>query len=146
MRAKPAEQGADGGERGDVTGRKSVQDEVAAVKQYQFADRCGQEQYSGVDQRGRQQAAASTLQRAEILERPPDEGVGSADEAGDFDFGGPHLASALAGTGLIDEYQLDLHPVTVGQGRSFFVDGAPSLKLARHETIGNAVRLTYVPT
>lgn len=68
-----------------------------------------------------------------------------AEAEGDFDFGGPHLANALAGRGLIDEYQLYVHPVTAGQGRPFFVGGAPPLKLARHETIGNAVRLSYVP-
>lgn len=64
---------------------------------------------------------------------------------GEFDFGGPHLAQSLAGTGLIDEYQLYVHPVTAGQGQRFFVEGAPPLKLLRHETIGNAVRLTYTP-
>jgi dihydrofolate reductase len=39
---------------------------------------------------------------------------------GDLDVGGPTLASAFIERGLVDEYQLLVHPVVLGAGLSFF--------------------------
>ena len=59
---------------------------------------------------------------------------------------GPKLAQSLTDLGLIDEYQLYLHPVVLGRGSRFFVDARPPLRLTASERIGEQViRLTYVP-
>ena len=62
---------------------------------------------------------------------------------GEIDVGGPELAHSLAG--LIDEYQIYLHPVVLGQGKPFFFAARPPLRLVASDPIGNAIRLTYEP-
>jgi dihydrofolate reductase len=62
---------------------------------------------------------------------------------GEIEVGGPELAHSLAG--LIDAYQIYLHPVVLGQGKPFFFGARPPLRLVAHEPIGNAIRLTYEP-
>jgi dihydrofolate reductase len=52
----------------------------------------------------------------------------------------------LAKLGLIDEYQLFLHPVVLGKGNPFFADVPPRLRLVGSERIGEGtIRLKYVP-
>lgn len=59
---------------------------------------------------------------------------------------GPNLAASLTELGLIDEYQLYLHPVVLGQGTPFFAGPRPPLRLIASERFGeNVVRLTYAP-
>jgi hypothetical protein len=52
-----------------------------------------------------------------------------ADLVGEIEVGGPKLAAILTKLGLIDEYQLFLHPVVLGLGRPFFVGPQPRLRL-----------------
>lgn len=67
-----------------------------------------------------------------------------AEQKGEIEVGGPNLAQSLAG--LIDEYQLYVHPVVLGRGVSFFAGPRPPLRLVAHDRIGEqAIRLTYVP-
>jgi dihydrofolate reductase len=69
-----------------------------------------------------------------------------ADLGGEIEVGGPKLAASLAQLGLIDEYQLILHPVVLGRGNPYFAGVRPSLRLAASDRIGEAaIRLTYVP-
>ncbi len=69
-----------------------------------------------------------------------------AGHAGEIEVAGPELAGCLTAAGLIDEYQLYLHPVVVGRGKPFFTGPRPPLRLAANELIGDGViRLTYVP-
>jgi dihydrofolate reductase len=69
-----------------------------------------------------------------------------AERDGVIDVGGPVLAGSLARLGLIDEYQLYLHPVVLGRGNPFFVGPRPPLRLVASDRIGeSAIRLTYVP-
>lgn len=66
--------------------------------------------------------------------------------AGEIDVGGPVLAGTLTELGLIDEYQLYLHPVVLGGGRPFFTGPRPRLRLVANDMIGeDVIRLTYVP-
>jgi len=63
---------------------------------------------------------------------------------GQVEVAGPTLAGSLAG--LIDEYQIYLHPVVVGSGKRFFAGPPPALQLIRNEAIDRSVvRLTYAP-
>ncbi len=65
---------------------------------------------------------------------------------GEISVSGPNLAQSLFGLGLIDEYQIYLHPVILGKGAPFFIAPPPSLRLASSTPIGeSAVRLIYVP-
>ena len=65
---------------------------------------------------------------------------------GVIDLGGPNLAHSLGQLGLIDEYQIFLHPVVLGHGRPLFVDAHPPLRLAATERIGSdVIKLTYAP-
>jgi dihydrofolate reductase len=64
---------------------------------------------------------------------------------GEIEVAGPELAGALTDFGLIDEYQIYLHPYVVGQGKPYFVRPRPPLRLAAHEVIEGVIRLTYVP-
>src|ERR687898_3232880 len=66
--------------------------------------------------------------------------------AGEIEVGGPDLARSLTNLGLIDEYQLYLHPVVLGRGKPFFAGPRPPLRLVASDRIGeDAIRLTYVP-
>ena len=62
---------------------------------------------------------------------------------GELEVGGPELAHSLAG--LIDEYQIYLHPVVLGHGKPFFYAARPPLRLVDSKAIGSAIRLTYEP-
>ena len=65
---------------------------------------------------------------------------------GEIEVGGPDLARSLGDLGLIDEYQLYLHPVVLGRGKPFFAGPRPALRLVASDLIGeDAIRLTYVP-
>jgi dihydrofolate reductase len=69
-----------------------------------------------------------------------------ADLPGEIEVAGPNLAQSLTDLGLIDEYQLYLHPFVLGHGKPFFAGPRPPLRLVANEVIGkNVIRLTYVP-
>lgn len=69
-----------------------------------------------------------------------------AELAGEIEVAGPDLARSLTDLGLIDEYQLYLHPVVLGRGKPFFAGPRPPLRLVASDLIGkNVIRLTYVP-
>ncbi len=70
-----------------------------------------------------------------------------AEQDGEIEVAGPVLAHTLGELGLIDEYRIYLHPVTLGQGVPFFAGPPRPLRLAGHDLVGEGViRLTYVPT
>jgi dihydrofolate reductase len=63
-------------------------------------------------------------------------------------FGSGTVVSQLAQAGLIDEYQIVVHPVVLGAGRTMFdgVEQKQILKLTRTRTFGNGnVLLCYEP-
>jgi dihydrofolate reductase len=65
---------------------------------------------------------------------------------GEIEVAGPDLAQSLTDLGLIDEYQLYLHPVVLGRGKPFFAGPRPPLRLVTSDLIGeDVIRLTYVP-
>ncbi len=65
---------------------------------------------------------------------------------GEIEVAGPILAGSLTDLGLIDEYQIYLHPVVLGAGTPYFSGPRPPLRLTASERIGEAaIRLTYVP-
>ena len=65
---------------------------------------------------------------------------------GEIETGGPELAGALTGLGLIDEYRLYLHPVVLASGKPFFSGSLPPLRLVANEPIADdVIRLTYAP-
>jgi len=65
---------------------------------------------------------------------------------GEITVSGPTLAQGLTDLGLIDEYQLHLHPVVLGRGKPFFAGPRPPLRLVATDRVGeDALRLTYVP-
>ncbi len=65
---------------------------------------------------------------------------------GDIEVGGPDLARSLTDLDLIDEYQLYIHPVVLGQGKPFFAGPRPPLRLVASDRVGeDTIRLTYVP-
>jgi dihydrofolate reductase len=65
---------------------------------------------------------------------------------GEIGIGGPALAGSLTKAGLIDKYELYLHPVVLGSGKPFFAGPRPPLRLVASDLIGkDAIRLTYVP-
>lgn len=69
-----------------------------------------------------------------------------ADLTGEIEVAGPRLASSLGELGLIDEYQLYLHPVVLGHGTPLFAAPRSRLRLVASELIdGDVMRLTYVP-
>jgi dihydrofolate reductase len=69
-----------------------------------------------------------------------------ADLAGEIDVSGPVLAGSLTDLGLIDEYQIYLHPVVLGRGNPFFTGPRPPLRLMASDRIDeDVIRLTYVP-
>jgi len=68
------------------------------------------------------------------------------EQAGEIEVAGPELAHAITSMGLIDEYQIYLHPYVVGQGKPFFAGARPPLKLKSNEQLDeNVLKLTYVP-
>lgn len=66
-----------------------------------------------------------------------------AERDGVMEIAGPKLAGSM--TGLIDEYRIYVHPVVLGGGKPYFLAARPKLRFASQETIGNAIRLSYVP-
>ena len=69
-----------------------------------------------------------------------------AGQDGEIEVAGPALAAILMPMGLIDAYQIYLHPVVLGDGTPFFKDARPPLRLVGNQPIGESVvRLTYVP-
>lgn len=69
-----------------------------------------------------------------------------AEHDGEIEVEGTVLVQSIAELGLIDEYQIYLHPVVLGSGKPFFAGPVPRLRLARSEQITDDVlRLTYVP-
>ena len=66
--------------------------------------------------------------------------------SGEIYVAGPDLAGSLTALGLIDEYQIYLHPVVLGRGKPFFSSPRPRLRLVASELIvKDVIRLTYVP-
>ncbi len=66
--------------------------------------------------------------------------------AGEISVSGPDLARSLTDLGLIDEYQLYVHPYVLGRGKPFFAGPRPPLRFVASDLIGDEViRLTYVP-
>src|SRR6202035_2121402 len=69
-----------------------------------------------------------------------------AQHVGEIEVAGPDLARSLTDLGLIDEYQLYLHPVVLGRGKLFFAGPRPPLRLVASDRIGeDVIRLAYVP-
>ena len=65
---------------------------------------------------------------------------------GDVDVEGTILARSLTDLGLIDQYNLYLHPFVLGSGKPFFAGPRPPLRLMANDLIGeDTIRLTYVP-
>ncbi|MCI0344968.1 MAG: dihydrofolate reductase family protein [Chloroflexi bacterium] len=60
---------------------------------------------------------------------------------GDLDVGGPTLAAAFIRRGLVDEYQLIIHPVVLGAGTPFFpgLDRPIGLRLVDSRTFASGV-------
>ncbi len=59
---------------------------------------------------------------------------------------GTLLADSVGRMGLIDQFQIYLHPVVLGAGKPFFAGARPPLRLSANEPIADGViRLTYVP-
>ena len=66
---------------------------------------------------------------------------------GEIEVAGPNLASSVAALGLVDEYQLYVHPEVIGGGTPFFAGPLPRLRLVAHESItADVVRLRYATT
>lgn len=66
--------------------------------------------------------------------------------SGEIEVAGPTLAHSVGELGLIDEYRIYLHPVVVGQGKTYFAGHRPPLRLVGHDVIdGSVIRLRYVP-
>ena len=75
----------------------------------------------------------------EELKRKPGRGLAT---------GGLTLPLALAELGLIDEYELVVHPRVVGHGPTLFAGLSKPLDLqlvSRHELASGAVAMRYVP-
>jgi len=69
-----------------------------------------------------------------------------AQHVGEIEVAGPDLARSLTDLGLIDEYQIYLHPVVLGRGKPFFAGPRPPLRLVAGDRTGEDVmRLRYVP-
>jgi dihydrofolate reductase len=68
--------------------------------------------------------------------------------SGDLEIGGPTLARAFVERGLIDRYDVVVHPVALGAGTPFFPKLDTPLRLRRvanHEFTNGAVHLGYEP-
>ena len=69
-----------------------------------------------------------------------------AQHGGDILVAGPGLARVLGDLGLMDEYQIYLHPIVLGSGTPFFAGPRPPFRLVANEPIVNdVIRLSYVP-
>ena len=69
-----------------------------------------------------------------------------AERDGEVRICGTVLAESLAKCGLVDEYQIYLHPVVLGRGTPFFASPRPPLRLVASDHLGeDVVRLTYIP-
>jgi dihydrofolate reductase len=67
---------------------------------------------------------------------------------GDLEVSGPTLAGQFVRRGLVDEYQLVVHPVAIGAGRPYWPDVEAPLRLrpAERHTFTSGVELrTYLP-
>ena len=65
---------------------------------------------------------------------------------GEIGVAGPDLARSLTDLGLIDEYQIYLHPVVLGSGKPFFAGPRPPLRFKASERMDeDVIRLSYVP-
>jgi len=65
---------------------------------------------------------------------------------GEIEVAGPELARSLTDLGLIDEYQIYLHPVVLGHGKPYFAGPRPPLRLVGSDAMGeNVIRLRYTP-
>jgi len=67
---------------------------------------------------------------------------------GDLDVGGPDLAGQFVRRGLVDEYQLVVHPVVLGGGTPFWpdLDAPRRMRLVDTRGFGSGAQLrTYVP-
>ena len=65
---------------------------------------------------------------------------------GEIEVAGPNLAASLTDLGLVDEYQLYVHPVVLGHGKPFFAGPRPPLRLVASDLRAEeAFRLTCVP-
>ena len=67
---------------------------------------------------------------------------------GDLGVGGPNLAGQFVRRGLVDEYQLMVHPVVLGAGTPFWpeLDAPLRLRLTESHTFTSGVELrSYVP-
>lgn len=63
----------------------------------------------------------------------------------DLSLGGPGLARSFLRLGLIDEFQLFIHPILLGGGKPMFgpFSGPVKLRLADNRTFGNGVVLLH---
>ena len=69
-----------------------------------------------------------------------------AEHDGDIEVGGTQLAASLTELGLVDAFQIYLHPVVAGSGVPFFGTSRPTLRLEATDPMPEGVvRLTYVP-
>ncbi|PKR90751.1 deaminase [Pleomorphomonas diazotrophica] len=69
-----------------------------------------------------------------------------AEHDGEIEVAGTILAQSLTQLGLIDEYQIYLHPVVLGGGKPYFAGARPPLRLIAHDRIGeDVIRLSYAP-
>ena len=69
-----------------------------------------------------------------------------AEVDGEIEVAGPELARSLTDLGLIDAYQIYLHPVVLGSGKPFFAGPRPPLRLKASERMAeDVIRLVYVP-
>ncbi|PDT01113.1 deaminase [Rhizobium chutanense] len=69
-----------------------------------------------------------------------------AERDGEIEVAGPDLARGLTDLGLIDEYQIYLHPVVLGHGKPYFAGPRPPLRLVTADRMDeDVIRLTYIP-
>lgn len=65
---------------------------------------------------------------------------------GEIYIAGPELAQSMTDLGLIDEYQIYLHPFVLGSGKPFFAGPRPPLRLKACERMDeDVIRLVYIP-
>jgi dihydrofolate reductase len=63
---------------------------------------------------------------------------------GDIEVAGTGVARSLTELGLIDEYQIYLHPVVLGKGTPYFAGPRPPLRLLASDHVDeNVIKLTY---